>query len=106
MICKRLRARVSAALIISLMAASVSAQQEDWRPLYDGESLDGWQQVGPGKFVIENGLLKSQGGMGLLWYTQEKFANVEIKVQFRNPGGKTRVFLFASQSRLTNLGCR
>ncbi len=84
---KILRVSLITVLIISYMVGNVSAQ-ENWRSLYDGQSLDGWQQVGPGNFVIENGLLKSQGGMGLLWYTQEKFSDVEIKVVFRNPGGK------------------
>lgn len=84
----KLLARASAALAVGLMVNSSLAQQDNWRALFDGESLTGWQQVGPGKFIIEQGLLKSQGGMGLLWYTGEKFSDVEIKVVFRNPGGK------------------
>jgi hypothetical protein len=77
-----------AALATGLMLNMTFAQEDDWRSLFDGKTLSGWQQVGPGEFVIEEGLLKSQGGMGLLWYTAKKFANVEIKVVFRNPGGK------------------
>lgn len=84
----KLLGQASAALAVGLMVNSSLAQQDNWRALFDGESLTGWQQVGPGKFIIEQGLLKSQGGMGLLWYTGEKFADVEIKVVFRNPGGK------------------
>jgi hypothetical protein len=77
-----------AALATGAMLSMTFAQEESWRSLFDGDSLTGWQQVGPGEFVIEQGLLKSQGGMGLLWYTGEKFSNVELKVVFRNPGGK------------------
>ena len=46
-----------------------------WQPLFNGKNLDGWQHVGPGEFVVENGVLKTAGGMGLLWYTKEKFSN-------------------------------
>jgi hypothetical protein len=76
------------ALAMGLLISGAGAQQSNWRSLFDGKTLDGWQQVGPGGFVIEEGLLKSQGGMGLLWYTPEKFSNVEMRIVFRNPGGK------------------
>jgi len=34
--------------------------------LFNGKNLDGWQQAGPGRFVVVNGMLKTEGGMGLL----------------------------------------
>src|SRR5689334_7034717 len=45
---------------------------DGWQPLFNGRDLEGWQHVGPGQFVIEDGVLRSEGGMGLLWYTGEK----------------------------------
>jgi Domain of Unknown Function (DUF1080) len=70
-------------LIASTMAAlSARAQDPGWKQLWDGKDFTGWQQAGPGKFVIENGLLKSEGGMGLLWYTPEKFGNCVIHVVY------------------------
>ncbi len=59
-----------------------------WRPLFNGRDLDGWEHVGPGGFVLEDGVLKTQGGLGLLWYTREKFGDVVIRVVYRNPGGR------------------
>ncbi len=50
------------------------------KQLFNGKDMKGWEHVGPGGFTIENGMLKSDGGMGLLWYTPEKFGNV------KNPG--------------------
>jgi hypothetical protein len=44
------------------------AQADGWRPLFDGKSLDGWEHVGPGKMVVADGLLRTEGGMGLRWY--------------------------------------
>lgn len=56
--------------------------------LFNGKNLDGWQQVGPGTFVVENGILKTAGGMGLLWYTREKIANATVHVVFKMGGPK------------------
>jgi len=54
-----------------------------WRPLYDGRSLDGWQHVGPGRFVIEDGVMRTEGGMGLLWYEREKFGDCVLRVVYK-----------------------
>jgi len=58
-----------------------------WRPLFDGRSFEGWEHVGPGSFAIEDGALKTRGGMGLLWYTREKLGDAVIRIVYRNPGG-------------------
>lgn len=60
-----------------------SSSSASWRTLFDGHSLDGWDHVGPGKFVIEDGLLRTQGGMGLLWYTREKLGDCVIRVVYK-----------------------
>ena len=60
-----------------------SSSSSSWRPLFDGHSLDGWDHVGPGKFVVEDGLLRTQDGMGLLWYTREKFGDCVIRVIYK-----------------------
>jgi hypothetical protein len=79
-------------VIVLLMlgfSASIRAQtpdgraSSDWRPLFDGRSLDGWAHVGPGRFVIENGQLRTEGGMGLLWYSREKLGNCVLRVVYK-----------------------
>lgn len=62
-------------------AASTSASE--WKQLYNGKDETGWKHVGPGRFVVEDGLLKTESGMGLLWYTGEKFGNTTIRVVFK-----------------------
>lgn len=54
-----------------------------WRTIFDGRSLDGWEHLGPGSMVLENNLLRTEGGMGLLWYTREKFGNCVIRVVYK-----------------------
>ncbi len=84
--------RTTAVSLALLLASFVQAQagppQEassttGWKPLYDGHSLDGWEHVGPGKFVIEDGLLRTEGGMGLLWYTREKLGDCVLRVVYK-----------------------
>jgi len=54
--------------------------------LFNGKNLDGWQHVGPGSFVVEDGMLKTQGGMGLLWFTREKIGHAKLRVVFKLTG--------------------
>jgi hypothetical protein len=58
-------------------------RSSDWRPLFVGRSLDGWEHVGPGRFVVEDGQLRTEGGMGLLWYAREKLGNCIIRVVYK-----------------------
>jgi hypothetical protein len=67
--------------IVLLMCSLANAQNE--KVLFDGKSLDGWDHVGPGQIVFKDGLLKTEGGMGLLWYTREKFGNCVLRVVYK-----------------------
>jgi hypothetical protein len=71
-----------------LLTALVSAlpAQSERRNLFNGRNLDGWEHVGPGSFLVEDGLLKTRGGMGLLWYTEEKTQHAMVRVIFRLTG--------------------
>lgn len=53
------------------------------KALFNGKNLDGWKHIGPGQIVLENGLLKTEGGMGLLWYTKEKFGDCLLRVVYK-----------------------
>jgi hypothetical protein len=73
------------AALLAIPAALPAAEpsEGDWTPLFNGENLDGWEHVGPGKFVVEDGLMKTEGGMGLLWFAGEKFGDCTIRVVFK-----------------------
>ncbi len=70
-------------LISIVILISCSNQDGKWRQLFNGKDLSGWEQVGPGQFVIEDGLLKTVGGMGMILYPAEKFSNVVIRVVYK-----------------------
>lgn len=60
-----------------------SAESQEWKPLFNGKDLTGWKHVGPGEMTVENGLIQTHGGMGLLYWTGQKFGNCQIRVVFR-----------------------
>jgi hypothetical protein len=53
--------------------------------LFNGQSIDGWCMAGPGKFVIieYNKSVRSEGGMGLLWYTKKKYKDFVLKIDWK-----------------------
>ena len=73
---------VAICLFVITTGNSLRAQQS-WRALFNGKDLDGWQQVGPGSFVMKDGMMKSEGGMGMLWYAREKIQHATIRVVFK-----------------------
>jgi hypothetical protein len=67
--------------IVLLLSFSLHAQ--NWKPLFNGKDLTGWKHVGGGSRFVENGLLASKGGMGLLYWTGGKLGNCQIKVVYK-----------------------
>ncbi|WP_019819501.1 3-keto-disaccharide hydrolase [Saccharomonospora saliphila] len=96
------------ALLMSLLVSAPAAAREadpcpdrhtppaGYVPLFDGETLNGWTQAGPGGFVVADcGLLQPHGGMGLLWYDQREFTDFTMRVDFRvhDPADNAGVFM-------------
>ncbi|MFB3920214.1 MAG: DUF1080 domain-containing protein [Terriglobia bacterium] len=83
-------------LAATLMVWSASpVMGAEWKQLFNGKDLTGWKQVGPGHFEVENGMLKTVGGMGLLYYTGGKIGNATIRVVFKvtKPDDNSGVFI-------------
>jgi hypothetical protein len=69
--------------LAALAALPAAAQEEGWKQLFNGKDLAGWKHVGPGKMYVEDGLIKTDGGMGLLYWTGGKVSDCVIRVVFR-----------------------
>jgi len=65
------------------MAHAQDSKTSNWRPLFNGKDLEGWEHAGPGKMVVEDGVMRTEGGMGLLWYTKEKLGNCVLRVVYK-----------------------
>jgi hypothetical protein len=80
---------------VAMAGQGGSDDARNWRPIFDGKNLDGWEHIGPGQMVLENGELRTEGGMGLLWYTKEKFGDCVIRVVYKtgSPRANSGVFV-------------
>lgn len=70
-------------LSIAITTMVVSCDKSEEKSLFNGTDMTNWKHVGDGSFTIEDGLLKTQGGMGLLYYTPEMLGDVKIKVVYK-----------------------
>jgi hypothetical protein len=53
------------------------------KQLFNGKDLNGWKHVGPGSMTVEDGLIRTHGGMGLLYWTGGKMGNCRIRVVYK-----------------------
>ncbi|HEY1264759.1 MAG TPA: DUF1080 domain-containing protein [Terriglobales bacterium] len=76
-------------------SASAQTDSGEWKQLFDGKDLVGWNHVGPGEFVVEDGLLRSKGGMGLLYWVGGKLGDCILRVVYkmRDPSDNSGVFI-------------
>jgi hypothetical protein len=70
-------------LSLAFVAVAAQAQSGDWKQLFDGKDLTGWKHVGPGDMTVEDGLIQTHGGMGLLYWTGGKLGDCVIRVVFK-----------------------
>jgi len=70
--------------LLVLGASLLSAgSKSDWKPLFNGKNLDGWKHVGKGGMTVVGGEIHTQGGMGLLYWTDTKLGDCVIRVVYR-----------------------
>jgi len=75
--------RSSFVLLVIVLAAMAQAQSGDWKELFNGKDLVGWKHVGPGEMVVQDGLIKTSGGMGLLYWAGGQLGDCTIRVVFK-----------------------
>src|SRR5438105_2143822 len=69
--------------LLLILSAQSQTPQDDWKQLFDGKDLTGWKHVGPGSMSVEDGLIRTHGGMGLLYWTGGKVGDCVIRVVFK-----------------------
>ncbi|MFJ1748096.1 ThuA domain-containing protein [Streptomyces sp. NPDC088116] len=57
-----------------------------YRDLFNGKTPEGWKQAGPGRFTVVDGELRSEGGMGLLWYQAKELKSYSLKLDWKLDG--------------------
>ncbi|THA79440.1 DUF1080 domain-containing protein [Streptomyces sp. A0642] len=57
-----------------------------YRSLFNGKTLEGWKQAGPGTFDVVDGELRTEGGMGLLTYQAKELKSYSLKLDWKMAG--------------------
>ncbi|MDI3417308.1 ThuA domain-containing protein [Streptomyces luteolus] len=60
--------------------------EQGYTKLFDGTSVDGWKQAGPGSFELKDGTLTTVGGMGMLWYEAKEFGSYSLRLDWKMAG--------------------
>ncbi|MBZ5542976.1 MAG: DUF1080 domain-containing protein [Acidobacteriia bacterium] len=69
--------------LLSFATVAAGAEEGGWKQLFNGKDLTGWKHVGPGGMTVEDGLIKTHGGMGLLYWTAGKVGDCQIRLVFK-----------------------
>ena len=87
------------AIAASAVPVAAASDEGGVQQLFDGKDTAGWEFLGrqPEQqgFVVENGVLHTSEGKGILWYTREKIGNATIHVVYKmsNDKGNSGVFI-------------
>ena len=63
---------------------------------YGRYSKHGWNHYGPGYFILDEktGVLKSQGGMGLFWFSAKKYKDFILELEYKTTQENTNSGIF------------
>src|SRR5215469_6899573 len=84
---------LSAAAIICLFSSSLVLADDQWTPLFDGKSLDGWEKVGDeaSMWEVKDGEIQGSGPASMLVCTKGPYKNfryrAEIKINDKGNSG-------------------
>jgi hypothetical protein len=65
------------------LSGEILSAETAWKPLFNGEDLTGWKHVDKGAMLVDNGMMKTSGGMGLTYWTGGKVSNCQIRVVYK-----------------------
>jgi glucose/arabinose dehydrogenase len=73
-----------------------NADEKGFRPLFDGEGLEGWRKVGEADWKVEDGVLTGSGKKGFLATERADFRDFELAARMKvSDGGDSGIFFRA-----------
>ena len=80
--------------VLQLSSLALIPQSSAPRPLFNGRDLTGWSWVDNEGFRVEDGMIRTQGTKGMLWY-REKIGNAKLRVVYKmsTPNGNSGIFI-------------
>jgi hypothetical protein len=79
-----------------LGTSSLFAADAGWKPFWDGKTLQGWHEIGQGKWTIEEGAIhalhtKNQRDYGHL-VTERNYTNFVVRVKYKSLKGNSGLY--------------
>ena len=76
------------------LVLSARHKADDWIPMFDGSSLDGWKaNEHPESWTVKNGAITGDGPASHLFWMKEKCVNCEFKAEVKiNHGGNSGMY--------------
>lgn len=75
--------RLFCILMIVAGSAYSAEPSKGWKTLFDGKSMNGWEQHGAGDWIVKDGALTCQGTAPSWLGTTESFGNYTLKLEFK-----------------------
>ncbi|UCH64080.1 MAG: DUF1080 domain-containing protein [Fidelibacterota bacterium] len=99
---KRFSFALTFSLLVGLCCAGRQTTSQGWIPLFDGNSLSGWQaNENPGSVTVRNGQIVCQGPRSHLFYVGDaqkaNFKNFELKAEIMTAPGANSGIYFHTQ---------
>ncbi|MFH1737775.1 MAG: DUF1080 domain-containing protein [bacterium] len=77
--------------------------EKGWRSVFNGKDLTGWTVHGKATWEVEDGVLVGTGGMGHIYYTAEKFKDIEMRAMIQINEDGNSGFYFRSNPPENNI---
>ena len=70
-----------------LLVSCATAEKSDWKPLFDGKTLDGWEALPGGEWSVKDGSIfgsqeKTEKRHGML-ITKDQYSDFEVKLRYK-----------------------
>ena len=87
------------AVCIAVADGLRAEDSQDWKPIFNGKSLDGWRaNEHPESWTIQDGVLVGHGPTSHLFYTAEELKDFELKTDVMiNHGGNSGIYFHVKQ---------
>jgi hypothetical protein len=101
---------ITLAFVVSVVAFVRAAEEEGFRPLFNGKDTSGWHLRNAGghnSWKVENGILKNivnKGEHGTDLVTDQKFQNFTVKFEYQVPDDSNSGFYLRGRYELQILG--
>jgi hypothetical protein len=86
--------KIALLLAAAAMAVGAKNKTDDWKPMFDGSSLEGWKaNQNPESWTVKDGAITGDGAASHLFYMKEKCFNCEFKAEVKiGHGGNSGMY--------------